>query len=227
MCFSANASFLSAGIIGAIGVATLRQVREPRTVLFASIPLLFALHQFTEGLVWLGLEGRTGQLALDHAAFLYLLYAVGLLPLLLPIAVALIEPPGWRRGAILVLTAIGALISARHSYGVFVYPSEAVIEQNAIAYHNPLTADPWLSGLYVAVTCGALLLSTQRVVRMFGILNVIGLMIVQFTMVYAFASVWCFYAAILSTVIYWQFDQGAFDSLLTKSVTALSEQMHR
>jgi hypothetical protein len=49
MCFSATASFVASCGIGSIGVATLRHVREPRALLFASVPMLFAVHQFTEG----------------------------------------------------------------------------------------------------------------------------------------------------------------------------------
>ena len=82
MCFSATASFVASGVIASIGVATLRHVREPRALLFACVPLLFAVHQFTEGLVWLGLDGHIGKVALDHVAFLFTLYAQGILPLL-------------------------------------------------------------------------------------------------------------------------------------------------
>ena len=65
MCFSASASFVAAGVIGTIGLATLRHVREPRTLLFAAVPLLFAFHQLCEGFDWLGLEGRIGTIALQ------------------------------------------------------------------------------------------------------------------------------------------------------------------
>lgn len=57
MCFSATASFTSSAVIGVIGVATLARSTHRREWLFASIPLLFALHQFAEGMVWLGLTG--------------------------------------------------------------------------------------------------------------------------------------------------------------------------
>jgi hypothetical protein len=57
MCFSATASFMGAGVTASIGVATLRHLRDPRTLLFANVPMLFAIHQFTGGLVWLGMNG--------------------------------------------------------------------------------------------------------------------------------------------------------------------------
>lgn len=73
MCVSAMASFAGAGVPGTIGEATLRHVREPRALLFACVPLPFAVHQLCEGMVWLGLMGRVGRLARDHVAFLFTL----------------------------------------------------------------------------------------------------------------------------------------------------------
>ena len=211
MCFSATASFTGAGVIAAIGVATLRYVREPRALLFACVPLLFAFHQFLEGMVWLGLTGRIGGIGLDHAAFLFTLYAQGILPALMPLAVALMEPRGWRRRAIVGLVGVGALVCAWDLSGLVFLPTHTFVEHGSIAYRNPMTGNIWISLLYILATCGALLLSTHRVVRSYGVLNVIGLTIVHIVKGYAFASVWCFYAAILSVMIYWQFNRRTID----------------
>ena len=205
MCFSPTASFAAAGGLACIGVATLRHVREPRALLFAAVPLLFAFHQFTEGLVWLGLEGTIGREALARAAFLFRIYAQGLLPFLMPAAVALIEPAGWRRRAILGLAAIGAIVCAWDAWGLLFYPSQTFVQNHSIAYRNPLTASLFISLLFILATCGALLLSSHRVVRLYGVANAIGLTVVQIVRDYAFASVWCFYAAVMSAMIYWQF----------------------
>jgi hypothetical protein len=205
MCFSATASFVASGVIAAVGVGTLVHVRQPRAILFAALPLLFALHQFTEGFVWLGLEGRIGQTATDHVVFLYLLYAKGILPFLVPLSVALMEPAGWRRIATCGLALLGALLCAWIVYAVIAYSSNAAIEHHSIAYHNAGTGGFAVPVGYVLTTCGALLLSSHQVVRWFGILNLIGLTIVLVAKGYAFASVWCFYAAMLSVILYWQF----------------------
>ena len=211
MCFSATASFAAAGVIGTIGIATLRHVREPRSLLFASAPMLFAFHQFSEGMVWLGLDGQIGKIALDHVAFLFMLYALGILPFLMPLAVVLMEPPGRRRAVILGLTGIGAFVCLWDVTGLIFYPSQAFIEQHSIAYRNPITSSYPISVLYILATCGALILSTHRVVRAYGVLNVVGLTIVELVKGYAFASVWCFYAAALSIMIYWQFRSRNID----------------
>jgi hypothetical protein len=140
-----------------------------------------------------------------------MLYAQGILPLLMPAAVGLMEPPGWRRSAILGLIGAGALVCGWDIYGLVFFPSQALIEQYSIAYRNPLTGNFWISCLYILATCGALLLSTHRVVRTYGVLNIVVLTIVQIVKEYAFASVWCFYAAIMSVMIYWQFKRLNID----------------
>ena len=208
MCFSPTASFTSAAIIGTIGVATLRHVREPRTFLFAATPILFALHQFTEGLVWLGLQGRIGPIGRDHAAFLFTLYAQGLLPFLMPLAVLLMEPTGWRRKVIIGLTAVGAVAALWDAYGLIFLPSRLFIDQHSIAYRNEMTGSLTISLLYILATCGALLLSSFRVVRWYGVVNIVALTIVQIVKAETFASVWCFYAALMSVILYWQFSRG-------------------
>ena len=104
--------FIATAAIGSIGVATLRHVRHPKGTLFALTPLLFALHQFAEGFVWLGLDHRIGIIAFNHAVFLFILYAQGILPFLMPLAVLLMEPPGWRwrKQVIAGFTMIGAML---------------------------------------------------------------------------------------------------------------------
>ena len=57
MCFSATANFVGSGVLGTVGVITLTKVKHKRELLFAALPTLFAVHQFTEGFVWLGLDG--------------------------------------------------------------------------------------------------------------------------------------------------------------------------
>jgi hypothetical protein len=207
MCFSATASFVAS----TIGVATLRHVREPRALLFASVPLLYAGHQFCEGLVWLAFHGKLGRVALDHAVLLFMLYALGILPTLMPAAVALMEPPGWRRIAVVGLTLAGAFVCAWNIAGLILFPIHAFVEQSSIAYRNTMTSNMVVSVVYILATCGALLLSSHRVVRTYGVVNVIGLTIVHLIKGYAFASVWCFYAAILSVMLYWQFHRRKID----------------
>lgn len=208
MCFSAEANFLAAGAIGLIGAATLRKVTAVPAILLAATPLLFALHQFTEGFVWLGLDGRIRPEAKGHFVFLFVLYAQGILPLLMPLAVYLIEPPGFRRRLIGGLTAAGAALCAYTLFGVIAYPTSARVAHHSIIYENAATSMIYVAVVYVIATCGALVLSTYRVIRWFGLLNLAGVVATLIIRGYAFTSVWCLYAAIVSALIFWQFHRG-------------------
>jgi hypothetical protein len=95
--------------------------------------------------------------------------------------------------------------------GLIFYPSQVYIDHHSIAYRNPLTASLPVSLLFILATCGALILSSHRVVRAYGVLNVIGLSVVELVKAHVFASVWCFYAAALSIMIYWQFSRRHLD----------------
>ena len=80
MGFSATASLTASVMLGVVGIATLRHVRELQALLFAFTRL--------QALVSLSLEVRLGRYAVDHSAFLFSLYAIAILPPLLPTAVA-------------------------------------------------------------------------------------------------------------------------------------------
>ncbi|MBH9536509.1 MULTISPECIES: DUF6629 family protein [Novosphingopyxis] len=207
MCFSAEMNFVAAAGIGAVGLATMRHVKHPREVLLAAMPLLFALHQFTEGFVWLGLTGRINAMARDNTAFLFVLYAQALLPFLMPLSVWLLERQTWRRWVIGALTLLALGFSCYMTYSVVGFENCTYVEQNSIVYRNPRAESLWTGAIYILVTCGSLVLSGNKVVRWFGVLNLIGLSIVAAVKEYAFSSVWCFYAAVLSVMLYFMFRQ--------------------
>src|ERR1700761_9527722 len=89
MCFSATANFVGSGVLGAVGVVTLTKVKHRRELMFASLPALFALHQFVEGFVWLGLDGYLSPQVAHNMGAAFVLYAQGLLPFLMPMSVML------------------------------------------------------------------------------------------------------------------------------------------
>jgi hypothetical protein len=114
------------------------------------------------------------------------------------------ERPGRRRRVIVGLIGIGALACLWNASGIVFFPTRCVIVQNSVAYHNTMTGNIWSSCLYVLAACAAPLLSTHRTVRWYGVVNLVALAITETVREHAFASVWCFYAAVTSVAIYWQ-----------------------
>ena len=211
MCFSATANFIGSAVLGAIGVATLTEVKHRRELLFAAIPCLFALHQFTEGFVWLGLDHRLPAIVTHDAGAAFVLYAQGLLPFLMPLSVLLIEPTLYRRRRMLGFLILGGALAVYTLWGLIADPLKVFLDHQSIAYENDITTSTVVAVLYVIATCGALLFSGFRYLVILGCLNVVGLVIVMILKSYAFTSLWCAYAAIVSIIIYFFFRQSRLE----------------
>jgi len=211
MCFSAAANFAGSAVLGTIGIATLCEVRHRREVLFASLPCLFALHQFTEGFVWLGLDGRLGPSVVHNAGALYVLYAQGLLPFLLPFSIYLIEPTNMRQRRMLFFVMLGAALAVYILWGLIAYPLQVSAQAHGIIYDNAVTASTSVAVLYVIATCGALFFSGFRALVVLGAVNLAGLLVVMAIRRYAFTSIWCAYAAVVSILIYFFFRRSRID----------------
>ena len=111
MCFSATANFVGSGVLGALGVFTLTKVKHRRELLFASLPTLFAVHQFIEGFVWLGLDGNLSPTVTLDMGAAFMLYAQGILPFLVPLSVMLFEPDLKSRRRMLPFVVLGVLVA--------------------------------------------------------------------------------------------------------------------
>nr|WP_298373387.1 DUF6629 family protein [uncultured Halomonas sp.] len=205
MCFSANASFASSAIIAVVGMATLARTQHRSEWLFASLPLLFAWHQFNEGMVWLGLTGDVPIGSLQGWGFAYMLYAQGLLPLLIPLSVWLLEPGRHRQRLIVPFLLIGGGLTLYQLWALLNYGTDIYVREHSVVYHNPATRHRLIAVLYIIATCGALFFSGYRYIVGFGVANLLGLLVVIYFKQYAFTSVWCTYAAIVSVLIYGHF----------------------
>jgi hypothetical protein len=139
MCFSAAANFVGSGILGTIGAVTLTKVKHKRELLFASLPLLFAVHQFIEGFVWLGLDGTLSPEVTHDMAAAFMLYAQGLLPFLLPLSVLLFEPTIKRRKRMRPFLIVGTFTALYILWALTAYSLEVSIKSNSIVYLNPAT----------------------------------------------------------------------------------------
>jgi hypothetical protein len=201
MCFSAAANFTGSGVLGTIGVVTLTRVKHRRELLFASLPALFAVHQFIEGFVWLGLDGVLSPKVTNDMAAAFMLYAQGLLPFLLPLSVMLFEPTVKSRRRMMPFVVVGGLTTLFMLWALTAYSSQVFIKNNSIVYMNPATNHTVVGIFYVIATCGSLLFSKVKDMVIFGVANLTILLAVMAVKRYAFTSLWCAYAAIASVII--------------------------
>ncbi|MDZ7732027.1 MAG: DUF6629 family protein [Acidimicrobiia bacterium] len=201
MCFSAEASFVGAGVVGAVGVATLTQVRRPHQVLLAALPLGFAAHQALEGVTWLELDGATDAVLRGWGVHLWVLFAWALLPTWVPVGVRLIEPDARRRRRMVPLVVVGGVLSA-FMVTQALDPGIAVgVVGGELDYHLPLDIGIWLATPYVLATCSTPILSSHRWVRIFGVGNVMALTAAAILEAADFSSIWCTFAAFLSALL--------------------------
>jgi uncharacterized protein DUF6629 len=201
VCFSETANFVGSGALGAVGALTLTKVKHRRELLFASLPTLFAIHQFTEGFVWLGLDGVLSSTVTHAMGAAFMLYAQGILPFLVPLSVLLFEPDLKSRRRMLPFVALGLGTTLYILWALTAYSFQVYIKQNSIVYTNQGTSNIATGVLYVVATCGSLFFSKVRPMVMFGAANLAILLIVLAFKEYAYTSLWCAYAAIASVII--------------------------
>jgi hypothetical protein len=200
MCFSVEADVAVGVLILPVAVASLREVRHAREVLFASLPLLFALHQFVEALVWAGHDGHVSPEVQHTAAAAYLVFALPVLPTLMPVAVLLLEPRG-ARARVAPFAVLGLAVTAYLGWALLSGPFSVVVHPHAIVYDTAIPRGNWWALLYIVAVIGPPLLSGYRSLFIFGWVNLIGLSVVAVLYDQAFVSLWCMFAACASVFI--------------------------
>ena len=184
MCFSATASFSAGAVLLGLGTLTLKSASRPRELPFAAIPLLFAIQQLSEGVLWLTFRYEAPQLnaAMTHV---YSFFSHVLWPVYVPLAVLLIEPPGRRKRALLAFAAAGVAVGAFLLYILVAYPVVSRLTGEHIEYVSPHFFALAAMTLYLTSTTLSPLLSTHRTVKVFGVLA-----LSSFAAAYFFYATW-------------------------------------
>ena len=199
MCFSVQADLVGGLAVSAVGVDVLRHVGQRRDHrALAALPLLFGLHQVDEVFVWLGLQGQVSHTVGHTATWAYLLFAFVLLPTYIPFAVRRIERRARRRAVMNVFQPVGVAVSATLLIALIRGPVRAELALNHLQYTLGLHAGWPIVAAYVVATCGSLVVSSVPVIATFGVINIIAVAGLAYTVVDGFASLWCFWAAITS-----------------------------
>ena len=204
MCFSATASFSAGAVLLGLGTLTLKSANRPRELLFAAIPLLFAIQQLSEGVIWLTFSNEAPRLN-AVMTYVYSFFSHVLWPAYVPVAVFLIEPPGRRRRALFAFVAAGVTVGAYLLYILAAYPITSRPTGQHIEYVSPHFFKAAVMTLYLLSTTVSPILSSHRMVKAFGVLALLSFGAVYYFYATWFISVWCFFAALLSMVVYFHF----------------------
>jgi hypothetical protein len=205
MCFGPGASFAASVVLAAVGTATVKESRSKTERLFAFFPVLFAAHQFIEGVLWLLIEKSAYKTLTQGLTFVYLLIAYCFWPVLFPLGLSLLEPQPARKKLFAWLIAFGAVTSLYLLYFIVTGPSQASIVNCSLQYDTNVPPIRWLGFFYVAAVLAPFFVSSYRPMHLIGLINLIFYAQAYYYYSAVFASVWCFFAAVLSLNIYFFF----------------------
>ena len=202
MCFSPEGDLTGGLVVTAIGVDACRHLRGRNNyLLLAATPLVLGAHQIDESLVWWGLQGHVPHLAGRIAMWIYLVVAFVVVPILVPLAILRLQPTTKRRWVIAPFVALGLGVAVVLLATMLKGPVTVRLGSYHLAYSIGLHHGLEIIGLYIVATCGSLLFSGYRHVVIFGVANLVAVVILARLTADGFASLWCFYAALASGAI--------------------------
>ena len=204
MCFSAPASFLAGASLGAAGTATIRNTLYKRDIPIALVPLLFSIQQITEGVIWLSFAHPDITFI---ASKIFLVFAYGIWPAFIPYAIYRAEVNHLRRVAISPLMWGGFLVGLHGLYSALFTPTTVALTCGSVQYGISVW-NPAYGFLYVYLTCFAPMLSSSKWLRVFGVGCLLSYFLAYRISAETGDSVWCFFAALLSMMIYLHIHQS-------------------
>jgi len=197
MCFSPTASFFASIGLATLGVQTLR-IAEKKEKILAAAPLMFALQQGIEGVQWLALGHGQANMIIGYA---FLFFALLVWPIYIPFAVFQLDDA--RRSILRWFVMFGAAISIYFLWILLSTPLSIEVVNKHIIYTIDFPLK--ISGValvYVSVICLPMLISSQSRICTLGILALFSAFVAGVFSLAAFISVWCFFAAVISSFIF-------------------------
>ncbi|MEO5977301.1 MAG: DUF6629 family protein [Chryseolinea sp.] len=201
MCFSANASFAASAIVAVGGIVSLKKVETRKQIMFASIPLIFAIQQLMEAFVWLSLTHPESSHwhRLPEASFLFVAQVIW--PLWVPLSILCIEKDPKRRMALKILVGISIVVAPLQAYRLIFLPFDAEITPKHIHYSLDFSFRYFalaLNVFYFLTTIGPPFFSKVKGMLTLGLLNITSFLITVILFEKNVISVWCFFAALIS-----------------------------
>ena len=205
MCFSAEASFAGGIIISTIGIATVKKIHKPSQLVFASIPLFFGIQQIAEGFLWLTIPNPDYIHIQRFATYIFLTMAEVLWPVILPVSILLMEQNKKKRSVLWILLALGAALSVYYSFCmVFLHVNPQIIGYH-IFYKSDFPDSLAILAfiVYLIATITPLFVSSINRTKLLGVLMFLSCLVTAIFFTQYLTSVWCFFAALISGVIFW------------------------
>lgn len=169
--------------------------------ILAAVPLVLGAHQIDEALVWWWQQGHVPSDVGTVAMWIYLVFALIVLPVSVPALVLSLERTNRGRARVAPFVVLGAVVSS--ILGTVLASNGPTVKIGAyhLAYSIGLHDGIALVALYVLATCGAMLASSSRDIVWFGVANAVAVVVLARLCADGFTSLWCAYAALVSGAI--------------------------
>ena len=202
MCFSAEVSFGAAAVISTVGIIAFKKATPSTFRYIAMIPILFGVHQFLEGLVWVFIESDATTY-LNISKHSYLFFAWVIWPFYIPYANWKVEKQVLRKKILFGFMLIGLLLGIILLAAIFLLNIEASVVNQSILYKVPYQSSYlWIiHSLYFAAVVLPNIVSSTAKMWVLGALNIVLFTMGKILLDGNVISVWCFFAAITSLFI--------------------------
>ena len=208
MCFSAPGSIVTGTILAASGLYAIEQAKDKDKsfLMFASIPFFFGIQQLIEGAVWMAFADKDMALV-SLASQAYVFFAFAFWPFFSPLSVYFAEKPA----NVLLKRLLWLLIFVGLAIGIFAYVPILVgnvrvitqVVHHSISYDTdrPEILKRMYLSLYLLSVIVPFLVVRDLKMKIFGGLLMLSVLMSYLFFSYAFDSVWCLFAAVLSLYI--------------------------
>lgn len=204
MCFSATASFSAGAVLTVIGIASIRKAKKPTQLVFASIPLIFAVQQISEGFLWLALSDPFYESLRNLTTYVFLFFAQIVWPLCVPFSILLLETNAKKRKVQKIFAGIAVITSLMLAAFLVIYDVTANIDGHHIAYDQEYPEKLLRFGAipYLIATIAPLFFSSVKRMWFLGSTVLVSYIITAIFYQGYILSVWCFFASIISVIVF-------------------------
>lgn len=204
MCFSTSASFGAGAVLSIIGFISLKKVTNVKQVFFAGIPLIFAIQQFSEGILWITLKHQEFELIQKIVTYVFLFFAQILWPIWVPVSIILLKKGSDHKIILQFLVIVGVITSAYLTSALLLFPVHAKVVEHHIVYvqEYPLAHYYYIGTLYVIATIVPPFFSEIKYMWLLGTIIFISCLITFLFYENYLVSVWCFFASIISLSVF-------------------------
>ena len=216
MCFSAQVSFISSGVLAMTGIFCIKNaIKYISHYLLSFTPFLVAIQQFLEGLVWVGFN-HDNYLFMKIFSTSYLFFAFFFWIVWFPIVAYNSESIQWKKRLFLFLIFVGFIFGMYLWLPIlFGYGPRTLVETNVCGKslcYNIASGGylPMPAREFIYVILGILyLFCSDTLFRKFWVIVMLSALLTVVIHVFAWTSVWCFFSAFASIYIIYLISKSA------------------